>query len=239
MEVVRVNGFTWLGIGAQRCGTTWFTDVLLQHPEMHLNRFDQKELHLFDQNLRVGTSTSNRLDSIFDQPNSGEFTPAYLRCPWVPCRLRDFSVKPLLIVLLRDPVDRFESAMRLYLGQGPEDQSRDSWLRDKAIDSLWGGKYADHLRCWESNFSRDQFLVFQYEAMAEDPSEAAKCVWRRLGLDDAFDPVPLGPSQTTSIPATYALDESLRHELSALYRNDLEYLSGWGIDTGRWEAEWS
>ena len=239
MEVVKVNGPAWLGIGAQRCGTTWFTDVLLQHPEMHLNRFEQKELHLFDQDLRAGAPARDRLDVIFDQPNSGEFTPAYLRCPWVPRRLTELSVKPLLIVLLRNPVDRFESAMRLYLGQGPEDHSRDSWLRDKAVDSLWGGKYADHLRCWENSFSRNQFLVFQYEAIAEDPSKAAKCVWRGLGLDDSFEPAPLGPSRTTSIASTYALDESLRYELSALYRSDLEYLSSWGIETARWEAEWS
>ena len=229
----------WLGIGAQRCGTTWFTDVLLQHPEMRLNMLEEKELHLFDQDPRASPPTQERLETVFGQRCSGEFTPAYLRCPWVPRRLAELSMRPLLIVLLRDPVDRFESAMRLYLKSGPEDPSRDSWLRDKAVDALWGGKYADHLRSWEASFPRQQFLVLQYELVVESPSEAAKQVWRYLSLDDSFEPVALGPSRTTSDATVYSLDNGLRTELASLYRRDFEYLRTWGIDTSRWEANWS
>jgi hypothetical protein len=38
-------GPAWLGIGAQRSGTTWFTDLLLQHPHVSLSTAGRKELH--------------------------------------------------------------------------------------------------------------------------------------------------------------------------------------------------
>ena len=36
----------WLGIGAQRAGTTWFTDLLTQHPDVGLGTNGKKEQHL-------------------------------------------------------------------------------------------------------------------------------------------------------------------------------------------------
>ena len=36
----------WLGIGAQRAGTTWFTDLLTQHPDFGLGTNGKKEQHL-------------------------------------------------------------------------------------------------------------------------------------------------------------------------------------------------
>ena len=38
-------GPAWLGIGGHRCGTTWFTDLLRQHPQVDLAVKGRKELH--------------------------------------------------------------------------------------------------------------------------------------------------------------------------------------------------
>ena len=40
------NGPAWLGIGAQRSGTTWLTDLLVQHPQVALGSNGKKEQHL-------------------------------------------------------------------------------------------------------------------------------------------------------------------------------------------------
>ena len=40
------GGPSWLGIGAQRSGTTWFTDLLTQHPQVGLGTNGKKEQHL-------------------------------------------------------------------------------------------------------------------------------------------------------------------------------------------------
>ena len=36
-------GPSWLGIGAQRSGTTWLTDLLVQHPQVGLGTNGKKE----------------------------------------------------------------------------------------------------------------------------------------------------------------------------------------------------
>ena len=44
---VRHMGYpAWLGIGAQRSGTTWLTDLLTQHPQVALGTNDKKEQQL-------------------------------------------------------------------------------------------------------------------------------------------------------------------------------------------------
>ena len=46
VRVLRMTTPAWLGIGAQRSGTTWFTDLLTQHPEVGLGTNGKKEQHL-------------------------------------------------------------------------------------------------------------------------------------------------------------------------------------------------
>ena len=46
---------SWLGVGAQRSGTTWLIELLTQHPEFNLGKSGQKELHILDQGDRPGT----------------------------------------------------------------------------------------------------------------------------------------------------------------------------------------
>ena len=46
LTLMSTSGPSWLGIGAQRSGTTWFTDLLTQHPEVGLGTNGKKEQHL-------------------------------------------------------------------------------------------------------------------------------------------------------------------------------------------------
>lgn len=77
------DGPSWLGIGAQRCGTTWFTRLLLQHPEMSLSTERRKELHLLYPELLSAWSEAQKCAyrSLFTDAEglAGEFTPYYLR----------------------------------------------------------------------------------------------------------------------------------------------------------------
>ena len=46
MSSAASSGPAWLGIGAQRSGTTWLTDLLTQHPLVDLGTNGKKEQHL-------------------------------------------------------------------------------------------------------------------------------------------------------------------------------------------------
>jgi hypothetical protein len=111
------EGPSWIGIGAQRCGTTWFTDLLVQHPQMDVAGGTKEHHSLYKYGLMRDWSAALRADyrETFtrDELKLGEFTPYYLRASWI-CELTADALpadSPIL-VLVRDPVDRFASALR-------------------------------------------------------------------------------------------------------------------------------
>lgn len=115
------QGPKWLGIGAQRCGTTWFTGLLIQHPQMDvgLGKYEHHVLYRFGLMRDWNEKAKHRYQKVFadEQVKLGEFTPYYLRSSWTPEIALDVLPDDApLIVLLRDPVDRFGSALRHAMG---------------------------------------------------------------------------------------------------------------------------
>lgn len=110
-------GPSWLGIGAQRCGTTWFTDLLVQHPLLDVPGGKKEHHWLYRYGLMrdwTPTARDEYREAFTDETvKLGEFTPYYLRSSWV-CEIAADALPgdaPIL-VLVRDPVDRFASAVR-------------------------------------------------------------------------------------------------------------------------------
>ena len=186
------DGPVWLVIGAQRSGTTWFAGLLTQHPEVSLVG-GREEIHRLTPSLVTGTSDGfgesylGQFRGIGGKP--GECAAAYLRCWWVPRIARRFcSPEVLLVVLLRDPVERFASAMRMKLSQtklSREDGFTElhRWSRLHGPDAHWGGMYATQLAAWETVFERRHLLVLQYEWAAAHPIDAVGRVWSELGME--------------------------------------------------------
>jgi len=255
------RGPAWLGIGAQRSGTTWFTDLLVQHPEVHLSRRRTKELHRLYRTLYKPLDAERYL-RLFDGPGCpGEFTPFYLRALWVPALARQVvGDRAPLIVLLRDPIDRFESAMRMTLADPAHRRRRkgarnavrrglasreggarqrspsNRLMRWRASDAEWAGMYATQLDCWASYFPREQFVVLQYEAVKRDPQAAVDAVWARMELS----PVELRDEDASSETRTrglveWAWPDGAKDALTRAYEPDVARLaSAWGIDRSLW-----
>jgi hypothetical protein len=115
------HGPKWLGIGAQRCGTTWFTGLLIQHPQVDvgLGKYEHHVLYRFGLMREWNDKAKQRYQKTFasEDIKLGEFTPYYLRSAWTPEIALDVLPEDApLIVLLRDPVDRFASSLRHAMG---------------------------------------------------------------------------------------------------------------------------
>ncbi len=238
----------WLGIGAQRSGTTWFTDLLLRHPQVALPLDGRKEAHFFDRFLASPWSDAEveRYRALFDPANAaGEFTPAYLRCLWVPALARRACPDEVVVIaLLRDPVERFASAMRWYATRPEVPSSAErrhylGWVRDKGNDALWGGMYATQLAAWAREFRHERMLVLQYERVRKDPQAAVDLAWTAMGLA----PVALGDTREASWTASERSDAAepwrdvpgLRETLVHAYAPQVDAVVGeWGIDRSLW-----
>jgi hypothetical protein len=242
-----MSGPSWIGVGAQRCGTTWFADLLAQHPAVALARDGRKEVHFFDRYLVEPWSDADvaQYAALFDPSvRAGEFTPSYLRSFWVPDLVhRACGHDVVLVVLLRDPVERFASAMRWYATRPgvPKPDRRNeyfNWVRDKGHDAEWAGMYATHLSVWERVFPRDRFVVIQHEAAQADPQTAAGRVWRALGLEPVTVRVAAERSWNSTAattPMPWADLAGLREALLCAYEPEVAAIERrWTIDRSLW-----
>ena len=93
----------FLGLGAQRTGTTWLFECLRSHPEIYLPV--EKELGYFS-SLEERNNASYSQDWYLrklrppgDQSLSGEITPEYLLDPASPLRIKEVLENPKLIII--------------------------------------------------------------------------------------------------------------------------------------------
>jgi hypothetical protein len=180
-----------VGVGTARSGTSWWDDLIHRHPEVSRAPGVPKEVHFFDERWRdeLGEDDVAAYHAWFARPDgalAGEWTPGYMLDPWTPRLLRRAAPEARLLVLLRDPVERFRSGRtlaenRLTVGATPRAAANAAFNR---------GIYADQLlRLWRA-FPREQVLVLQYERCVRDARMELARTFRFLGLDpDAAEDV--------------------------------------------------
>ena len=224
----------WLGIGAQRSGTTWFTALLSQHPQVGLGVNGKKEQHLLHK-VGDGVEPASAYLDLFpaDDVRRGEWTPQYLRHASAPATAaRLLGPDAPVLVLLRDPVDRFVSAMRLAATR-----AMSPWPYPVPITvQSFSVFYADQLAMWAHHVGRSRLRVMVYETVRADPQSAVDAVWTELGLS----PVRLQdvdrPSRSSS-QASWTPPDGLLESLEVAYRPQVARLmDDWGLDLAAWST---
>ena len=179
----------FVGVGAARSGTTWWTDLISRHPDVKRAPGLPKEVHFFDAywSGEFDDSDIERYHRFFPRPEgarTGEWTPGYMLDYWTPPLLRRAAPEARLLVLLRDPVERFRSGVsraetRLTLGRRGVPSPNHAFQR---------GLYADQLcRLW-AVFPRERTLVLQYERCVADPGGQLGRTFAFLGVDPGRAP---------------------------------------------------
>lgn len=226
----------WLGIGAQRSGTTWFTDLLTQHPRVGLGTNGKKEQHLLHKVADGREPEAAYLDLFpaHDGVRRGEWTPQSLRHASAPATAARLVPDAPVLVLLRDPVERFRSAMRLHATRFAA-TGKSSWPYPVPITvQTFTGFYADQLAMWAHHVGRERMQVMVYETVRAEPRAAVEGVWALLGLD----PVPLtgvDEASGSSSKADWDWPEGLRESLGVLYAPQVARLrEEWDLDLSAW-----
>jgi hypothetical protein len=218
----------YVGVGAQRAGTSWWHRLIEAHPAVHPLGLGGKELHYFDKFWRGGYEERDSLAyaDLFMRPPGmfcGEWTPRYMFDPWTPPLLRRAAPDTRILVMLRDPVERFHSGV-WHAGThiGPVDA-------DVINNAIGRGKYGKQLQLLFKHFPREQVLVLQLERCRRDAPAMLAKTYAFLGLEPAehadeinFDvlrnvrsgpPVPIDPELVASLPRAFAEDVRLLLDL--------------------------
>jgi hypothetical protein len=180
----------FLGIGAQKCGTTWLFETLSSHPQIAFP--GGKEVHYWDKPAGRSEQWYFGLFGNNEQRN-GDITPAYgFLTPTVIARIYSLAPQLRLIYLIRDPMERAWSGARMALARAEmtDEDATDAWFIDhfKSKGSLARGDYQNCIQQWRSIYPSNQLLILRLEAIRQRPVQAANRVLRHLGLEDFFKP---------------------------------------------------
>jgi LPS sulfotransferase NodH len=214
----------FIGIGAQKCATTFVFRALTSHPDVRFPatpdrlvvpslRVDGREVVTWPKEIQFLQGPNAHLTwseylSLFSDKEPGkaygEISPSYLTTPRERIlELRERVPNVKLFVILRDPIERDWSAVRMIAGRRSELDDPEwlvriaGWKQVAAMSA-----YAHHLATWLSVFPREQLLVLPYELISRDQPKFFVALCNHLGvageplLDLELEPIYQGPALT-------------------------------------------
>ncbi len=180
----------FLGIGAQKSGTTWLYEMLRQHEAILFPA--GKEVHFWDANLGKGFEWYKSLFAGEEKGKiKGEITPAYAILPHNTVRDIYFHYPELrLIYIIRNPIERAWSSalMALKRAEMELEEASDQWFIDHFTSkgSLARGDYETCIRMWRGIYPSNQLLILRFEMLRDDPQGLLIRCCQHLGVDDAI-----------------------------------------------------
>ncbi len=192
----------FLIVGAQKAGTTSLHGYLENHPSLYAPK-GRKELHFFDRYWKSGTGHyKSWFPTVIKQglsakrsgapPLCFETTPEYMLNPETRERIHELLGPIPLVILLRDPIDRFWSAFKMYQSRWMLSMSIEELLEaDPALAKHEGrtpdpslavhsafsarecpltrGLYAEQLNGLFELWPRDRVQIFDFAELTQDP----------------------------------------------------------------------
>ena len=210
----------FVGIGVPKCGTSWWFSLLTAHPEIYVA--NSKELLYFNQNflnhLNADGLTQAELDTYHDwfpRPEgriTGEWTPNYVFRYQLPPLLRRAAPGAKLLVMLRDPIERYQSDVSRHMNRRQ--------LQNTRYKSVNNGYYSAILAPWEQDYGPSELLVLQFEACLADPGAMLDRTFEFLGVAPGFRPanmrVPVNKTR-----AKRDVDRDIETLLARAYERDV------------------
>lgn len=175
-----------IGIGAQKCASSWLHAIAGSHPEIGLS--DPKEVDFFSYYFDRGYAW---YEGHFARSSTAricfESSPSYFHDPRAPGRAYDYRPDLRVLALLRDPLKRAFSNHLHEIIKGHIAPCTFEDGLDNNPAYLEQGLYATHLARWFDAFPGDQLRVMFAEDIAADARQAARDVFAFCGVDPEFD----------------------------------------------------
>lgn len=215
----------FVGIGGQRCATSWLFECLSCHPQVFM---PEKEIHYFNQAQDAGVDWYlDHFAQARDGQICGEFTPNYLKSLHAMSSLRDLLPNAKLLVSLRNPIDRAYSAFRLYVAKGkiPEQNFQEALGRHPFL--VDDGMFGQQLSRLLDNCPREQVKVVFFGRIMDNPGKVVTDVYRWLGIDSDFKPPMLNKYFNVSAAPTWQRMFFLPRIQNALVKSSLGPFLRW------------
>lgn len=176
----------FIGIGAQKCASTWIHRVLSDHPEVAV--YPGKEIDFFSTFYDRGYQWYERqFGETGNAKAVGEVSTSYFANADVPTRVARYNPEMRVILSLRDPIERAYSNHLHEVRQGHLTGDRLDFEAGLVNNPMYLDQslYAKHLGRWLAVFPRSQLLVLFQEEIRDQPQAQARALYRFLGLSEA------------------------------------------------------
>jgi hypothetical protein len=217
----------FVGVGAQRAGTTWWYQLITAHTGVTFKRgVHEKETHFFDglEGAELDAGLVERYHRRFPRaPGTlvGEWTPRYMFDPWTPAQLARAAPDARILILLRDPVDRYASGFARSVRLARERGETPSASRIDG-DQTERGLYDAQVRRVLDAFPRDRVLILQYERCRAGLEAELERTRVFLGLVDSF--FPTGERNLPREPRERSVPPEERERLRQIFAPDVRSL---------------
>ena len=189
--------------GAQKSGTTWLFECLIEHPEVFVPRV--KELHYYCPAESCRFSKKHLgLDWYLDQFRDakkakaiGDLTTDYMFYPEIAQELYRLNSETKFVFLLRDPVSRAYSAYWMWRRHNVDLKTfsalvdRQNTQDDMKHGLVRRGFYYEQIKPYIELFGREQIQIHIYEEIVKNPGEFMRELYKFIGVDPAFVPKSL------------------------------------------------
>jgi hypothetical protein len=198
-----------------------------------------KELHFFDRCWETPFDDAHveRYRRYFPVPEgavAGEWTPGYLIDFWTPELIARAAPEARILVLLRDPIERFRSGLTHQLATSSRP------LGDRDIQGAFQrGLYAPQLRRVLAAHPSERVWVGQYEACRADPAAQLASTYAFLGLEPfELDADAFRGEVNPTTRRKFEPSASLHASLVAGYAPDMAQLAELspGLDLSLWPS---
>lgn len=200
----------FIGLGGQRCGTSWLYACLFEHPEVCA---PDKELNFFSRDRYAEGIDAywSRFISCSKGKVTGEISVSYISTPGTAGKIAEHIPDAKLFVAFRNPVTRAYSQYinSIKTGKRSKDVSFETALKEDN-SFIEQGKYHTHLQEYLQKFPRENIHIMIYEDSEKDPKTYLAELYAFLGIDNSFSPKVLEERvNVTRIPKVVAVDTTM------------------------------
>ena len=244
----------FVGVGVAKCGTSWWYQLLMEHPQIVPHRVrlinpknKETQYFLHFQHRTLSTEALEVYRQAFAAPPGalcGEFSTQYLLYPTLLEHLAVAAPAAKILVILRNPIDRFVSHWNHLTTKRGQQLFRNiseaqryslntmSFYTEAMLHSFYGVGLARLFHY----FDREQVLVLQFERMLQQPEAQLALTYRFLGVDERFHAESYGQPINQGAYVVPKPDVQERARLAAYLRSDVEQLVSLcpEIDLGLW-----
>lgn len=204
------RGPDFIGVGAQKAGTSWIYACLYEHPEICI---PVKEIHFFSHEDKWNKGKpwyESHFAKCEARQKAGEFCTTYLSHPKAARRIHNYYPSAKLLACLRNPVDRaFSNYVNdIKAGVVPSAVSFGEVLADHP-EYIQRGFYSNQLRRFLDIFPRSNIYVCLYEDIEADPLKFIQRMYKFIGVNDKYVPEMLDKRINVSRIPRFNLVEEL------------------------------